>query len=298
MPRDDWRRRRRCPATRACHAWLRPRISSLDESQRALEISQQHAAQLVSLLRLRGAQHRGWMISRDDWNTLGAHERALTGGDDGELFTDHFSQRGGPQGHDDLRVNALDLLPQPDVAGIDLALHRRLVHPPLAAQLETEMLDRISHKRRRGIDSGFAEEKPQQTAGRTDERASRAVFFVAGLLAHQHQRRPARPFPDDHLRRVLPQIAATAGLRRIAVAARWGCGRDHEGGTVGGRRAVPWIAGPPDQGLTRMGVSCGASGSRRGTAVGGAGCGRSRCEPKAWAYTQVNSAPSRKICAE
>src|SRR5207245_1187140 len=84
-----------------------------------------------------------------------------------------------------------------------------------------------------------------------------------GLLADQHQRCATRPFADDHLRCLFPQVAATAGFRRIAVAAgREGSG-DHEGGVApGGRPARRSAARPPDQGLTRMGVSCGAADAR------------------------------------
>ena len=146
------------------------------------------------------------------------------------------------------------------------------------------MLDRVGEKTsppdrfrlRRG-------EAAAGSVGRADER--RPTRLSSPGCCQPASARP-RTFTHHRLRaKPLPQIAAAAGLGRIAVAA----GRDdHEnGGAPRARRPPRSGAMLSDQGLTRMGVSASPP-PAAGRAAAGAGCGRWRYEPNACAYTQVN----------
>ena len=55
--------------------------------------------------------------------------------------------------------------------------------------------------------------KNDPASGRSDERMACQVFFIAGLLADQQDRRRPRPFAGDALRRVLPQRTTAASIQ-------------------------------------------------------------------------------------
>ncbi len=60
-----------------------------------------------------------------------------------EMRADHGLRGGGAERDDDVRLHGLHFALQPLVAGVDLALRRRLVQAPLAARLPLEVLDRV-----------------------------------------------------------------------------------------------------------------------------------------------------------
>ena len=106
---------------------------------------------------------------------------------DGERSTEHAAGGGGAERHDRRRPHdrALDL--EPDLAAIDLVDVGALVQPPLAAHLVLEMLDRVGDENVGSVNSGFRERPVEHVPGRTDKRLAGQIFFVPGLLAHQHE---------------------------------------------------------------------------------------------------------------
>ena len=99
---------------------------------------------------------------------------------------------------------------EPRAAGRHLGPVRLLVDPALPARLPLEVLDRVRDVDGRAVDSGRLEGLVEQPPGGADERPPGAVLLVAGLLADEHRRRPARTLPEHGLRSDLPELAATA----------------------------------------------------------------------------------------
>ena len=86
-----------------------------------------------------------------------------------------------------------------------------------AALLMFEMFDRVGDIDRSTIKTGIRQGGGiSNPASRANEGLAGAVFFVAGLFADRHQRRPDGPFAKHDLRRIAIERAAGAmcGLRR------------------------------------------------------------------------------------
>ena len=64
------------------------------------------------------------------------------------------------------------------------------------------------------IDAGFFKRAIEYLAGGSDERFAGDIFFVAGLLADQHDLGMLRAFAEHGLRRIFPKMtgAAAAGF--------------------------------------------------------------------------------------
>jgi len=133
-----------------------------------------------------------------------------------EVGAEQRARRGGAQAGNDARANDRDLAFQPLAAGVDLALRRGLVQPPLAAQLPFEMLHRVGHVDVLAVDAGGLERPVEEASGGPDEGQPLAVLLVAGLLADQHDLRVLVAGAEHRLRSVLPERAGPAAFRFLA----------------------------------------------------------------------------------
>ena len=107
-----------------------------------------------------------------------------------------------------------DLGVQPRTAGLDVAHLGCLVDPALAAELESEVLDRVRHVDVGTIHPGLVQCLLEQSAGRSHERDALPVLDVARLLADQHQPGPVVAGREDDLGRRFPQLTAPTLRRR------------------------------------------------------------------------------------
>jgi len=130
-----------------------------------------------------------------------------------------FDRRGAPEDcprggrtetNDQCRAEQLELAFEPLMTRADLQLVRLLVDPPLAAQLELEVLDRVRDIRRLAVDGCIGQSTVEELAGRSDERLAGAIFLVAGLLADQQDAGPLATHPEHGLRCVFPERASAA----------------------------------------------------------------------------------------
>ena len=113
-------------------------------------------------------------------------------------------------------LNVFNFAFQPLVAGIDLALRRGLVQPPLAAQLPLEVLDRVGDVEVLAVDARRLERAVEEASGRPDEGQPLLVLLVARLLADQHHPRVRVAGAEHRLRGVRPQRAVLAASRLLA----------------------------------------------------------------------------------
>ena len=111
----------------------------------------------------------------------------------------------------------LDLGDQPGPARDHLGAAGFLVDASFAALAgELEVLDRVGLIDQRRVDAGVLEGAGEQATGRADERLAGAVLLVAGLLAHQHDRRSGVPIAEHRLGGVFEKRTAVACFGRIA----------------------------------------------------------------------------------
>src|SRR5205814_752591 len=113
------------------------------------------------------------------------------------------------------RLHDGELRLEPGSARRHLRPVRLLVDPPLPARLPLEVLDGVRDIGRPAVDAGRLERLVEEVPRRADERLSRAVLLVAGLLADEHRSRPDRALPEDRLRADLPQMAAATSGGRL-----------------------------------------------------------------------------------
>src|SRR3982750_1459910 len=127
---------RRSTATRAacvarrCSGTLALGEPFLDEREIAHELPE---GELPFLLLLHPQQRRRMQRREDERRERALDERAALHRYL-EVLADHRLGRGRAEADDDMRLHRGDLAFQPLVAGVHLALRRRLVQPPLAAQ--------------------------------------------------------------------------------------------------------------------------------------------------------------------
>jgi hypothetical protein len=84
------------------------------------------------------------------------------------------------------------------------------VNPALAAWFPFEMFDNVRDVGLFAIDAGFFEGGIEKPAGRTNERFSRQVFFIAGLLADEEDVGAPGALAENGLRSRFPQVAGLA----------------------------------------------------------------------------------------
>src|SRR5256885_16759274 len=114
---------------------------------------------------------------------------------------------GGPEQHEQPRLDRLDLRFEPWPAGSHLLAVRLFVQAALAAPREAEVLDGVRHVHARPIDARCFESLVEDATGGSDEGVPLDVLAIARLLADEHQRGSTRAFPEDCLRGVFPEVA-------------------------------------------------------------------------------------------
>jgi hypothetical protein len=80
----------------------------------------------------------------------------------------------------------------------------------LAALFMLEMLYDISHEEVAPVESAFLQGAIQEAARGPDKRTAGTIFLIAGLFAHQHDRRGRGALTNNRLRRVNVQRATLA----------------------------------------------------------------------------------------
>jgi hypothetical protein len=134
---------------------------------------------------------------------------------DPEFLAHQRLSRRGPEQHDHLGADELDLLLEPGQAGADLASAGFLVHTQLALRDPFEMLHDVRDVRVASLDPGVLHRPIEHPTGRADERMAVQVLFIARLLADEHDARLGRSLTEHRLGRVLVERAATTRLHRF-----------------------------------------------------------------------------------
>src|SRR5207244_11335885 len=145
-----------------------------------------------------------------------------------ERWRDERLRRGRTQTDHDARLQDRELRIEPEAAGLDLAPSGLLVQAPLAGLAPLEVLHRVGHVHRAPVDARGLERLVEHSTRGTDEGTTCDVFFVARLLADEHDFGRALSLTENGLRRVLPKAAGAAMCRRFAVF-----GKDPELGQIG-----------------------------------------------------------------
>src|SRR5262249_11451034 len=125
---------------------------------------------------------------------------------------------------------------EPGTAGADLDRARRLVDTALGRPNELEVLDGVGDV---DVDAGKArlpERAVEHFARGSDERRALEVLLIARLLSDEDSARGGRPFSENGLCRVAPQLASAAALGRAGELEEVGRVRDEGGGP--GRRLL------------------------------------------------------------
>jgi hypothetical protein len=128
----------------------------------------------------------------------------------------HGSSRRGSETYDQTRLDCIQFRLQPRSAGGHFARVRFLVEPPLSARLPLEVFHRVREVERDSIDTSGDERTIEQLSRRPDERFTRAVFLIAGLLAHEHDARPRWARTENGAGRVAPQGTRPTRFRRLS----------------------------------------------------------------------------------
>src|SRR5215813_13574791 len=87
---------------------------------------------------------------------------------------------------------------------------RLLVNPALSARLPAEVFHRVRDVHRRAVDARCFECAVENASSGTDEWLTRPIFFIARLLANEHDRRMRWSGTEDCLRGTTPEITALA----------------------------------------------------------------------------------------
>jgi len=111
----------------------------------------------------------------------------------------HRAGRDRAQRDDRRRPDRGNFALQPVQAGHRFALPRGLVHAPLAAHLELEVLHRVGDVEPVAAPAEFLQGAVEHPARRPDEGPPLEILAIARLLADQHQLRPRRAFPPHRL---------------------------------------------------------------------------------------------------
>ncbi len=159
----------------------------------------------------------------------------------GRGAAEHRLRGAGAKHDDDLWRDQREFAFEPRRAGANFADIRLLVQAALAARLEFEVLHRIGDVGAAAVEAGFRQRAIEKLARRPDERAAGEIFLVARLFADEQNRRGARPFAENGLRRRRPERAGAA-FERVALQLRevvGGFGAFFRSGGVGVLGAAP-----------------------------------------------------------
>jgi len=115
--------------------------------------------------------------------------------------------------------------PQPRAACLHVRHGGLVVDTARASPLEAEVLHGVGEVHAVALDAGLSQRRVERPPGRADERLPRAVLAIAGLFAHEHQRRPLAALGEDHLRRVSPELTPAASGGRPSQVVHGAAGR-------------------------------------------------------------------------
>ena len=118
--------------------------------------------------------------------------------------------RGGAQGHNHLGLDQRDLRLEPGTTSRNFLGVWFLVNAAFATRLPLKMFDNIRDVSLGTIDAGLLERSIKKSAGGTNERFAREIFFVARLFADKHHYRAAAAFAEDSLGAELPKVTSFA----------------------------------------------------------------------------------------
>src|SRR5262249_56002587 len=113
---------------------------------------------------------------------------------------------------------------EPNFATLDFIIVRPFVQPALAAHFMLEVLHGIGDESLPPLDVRILQGLVEQAAGRANKGLAGKVFFVARLLADQHERRMARSLTRHRLRGIAVERATRAarfGARQLAKRRDW-----------------------------------------------------------------------------
>jgi len=161
-------------------------------------------------------QNRGRMHRRHHTLRIGRLQNLPSRSHQGKRSTQQRFRCRSSKTHHHLRLHCVQLRQQPRPASIDLAHPRTLMQPSLAPQHKLEVLHRVCHKNRFGIDLNFFYDLPKHHSGRTHERLTRQIFLVSRLFTHQHQPRTRCPSAWNYLRRMPVKVTTFATRHRVA----------------------------------------------------------------------------------
>src|SRR5712691_380382 len=122
-------------------------------------------------------QRRGRMVDGKNHEAVGGASRlAVDAGD--RLAREELGHRVPAQGHDDARLQYLEVASKPDVAGSDLLGQR-------VAVLRRAVTDHVGDEDAAAVEADAREKLIEELAGRTDEGLSLQILVVAGRLAEE-----------------------------------------------------------------------------------------------------------------
>ncbi len=179
-----------------------------DEIRHFLQIASEIFSLLFARLWIGRAQDRSRM-------RCGHHMRREITFHHGSTISSHakiFSQqrlRGAcAKANQNLRLNNLQLRVQPRTARLNFRMARLLMNASLATLRGNplEVLHHIGDVDFGPIDADLRQHFVEQPSCRTDERMSRFVFAISGLLSDKHYASSGRAFSEHSLRPEFPKI--------------------------------------------------------------------------------------------
>ncbi len=140
-------------------------------------------------------------------------------------------RRGCAKADDHARLHGGDLRIEPWTTRGNVHGTRLLVNASFAARLPVEMLHSIGYVNVGSVDAGRDKSLVKDGSRGADEGPAAYIFFVARLLAHEHDVRVSCAFTENGLGSLLPKVTATALLRGFtqnrddaALGEEFGCG--------------------------------------------------------------------------
>src|SRR5712671_1631456 len=125
---------------------------------------------------------------------------------DAELISEEGLSSGRPQAHENAWLHQPNLRIEPGPARLNFGRARLLVDSPLPPFIwrPFEVLHDICDIDFIAVDSRQAQSLIKYLSCRSNKRPAAEIFFVSGLLAHQHNRGFRRSFAKNGLRRRFP----------------------------------------------------------------------------------------------
>lgn len=126
----------------------------------------------------------------------------------------------GAHRHDKVWLDKPQFCTQPPRAALHLPAVRAGMQTSFPTLLEFEMFYGVGHITLRTIHTRFFEAFVERATGRTNERPSFQVFFIAGLFADEDYARPGVAVAENKLGGVPVEIASFTAFRFLAQSAK------------------------------------------------------------------------------